>query len=237
MSAKITTLFTLFILITGSINVFAQRDSVMLSGIVYDYESREALKKATFKHNGEFVDISQDGKFQRFVKPGDTLSVRYLGYKDYIIVVPNNLDQVSYISGIFLNKNNIENSEILTVPREYKVDALATYDPMQLQGMLQNAQHNVAVAAYQATQPYEWDVHDNQKFSMTMKEMDIEYKNAIKPTQQVAISANTSLQNPKSDARISEFGKKGLERFTPISPEEEYYIKALFEAGLQEGGQ
>lgn len=237
MSAKISTFLTLFILIFGTAKVIAQRDSVMISGVVYDYESREALKKATFKHNGEFIDIAQDGKFQRFVKPGDTLAVRYLGYKDYIIVVPDDLDQVSYITGIFLNKSNIDESDVLVVPREYKVDALATYDPMQLQGMMQNAQHNIAVAAYQATQPYEWDAHENQKYSMTVRELEIEYKNAIAPTQQVGLSSSTSLQNPKGDLQLDKLSEKGMEHFTPLSPQEEYYIKTLFEAGLKEGNK
>lgn len=214
--------------------LFAQLDSAMISGVVYDYESREALKNASFKYNGEFVDISKDGKFQLYVKPNDTLAFKFLGYKDYVIIVPENLEQVSYISGVFLNKANIDNSEVLVVPRQYEVESLATYDPMQLQSMMQNAQHNVAVAAYQATQPYEWDVADNQKHSMAMKDLEIEYKNAIAPHQTVGIGTSTTIQNPGKDLKIDKYGEKGFEHFTPLTPQEEYYIKTLFEAGLQE---
>lgn len=214
--------------------LLAQRDSVMISGVVYDYETREALKNASFKHNGEFIDISAGGKFQLYVKPNDSLAFKYLGYKDYVIVVPDNLDQVSYISGVFLNKENIDDTEVLVVPREYKVESLATYDPMELQGMLQNAQHNVAVAAYQATQPYEWDAAENQKHSMAMKDLEVEYKSAIASHQMVGVGTSTTLQNPGKDLKIDKFGEKDFQQFTPLTPQEEFYIKTLFEAGLQE---
>lgn len=210
----------------------AQRDSTMISGIVYDYETREALEKASFKHNGEFVDISQDGKFQLYVKPNDTLSVKYLGYKDYIIVIPNNLDAVSYISGIFLNKAEIEASEALILPREYNVESIATFDPKEMQTLLQNAKHNVSVAAYQATQPYEWDAAQNQKFAVAMKDMEVEYKCALAPIQQVGISTSTSIQNPINDAKINKFGEKNLTQFAPITPNEEFYLKSYFEAKI-----
>ena len=215
--------------------LMSQRDSVLISGVVYDYESREALKQASFKHNGEFIDISQDGKFQLYVKPNDSLSFKYLGYKDYVLVVPDNLDQVSYISGVFLNKSNIDASEALVVPREYKVESLATYDPMQLQSMMQNAQHNLAIAAYQATQPYEWDAAQNQKYSVAMKDLEVEYKSAISPRQQVALGTSTSLQNPGKDVKINKLGEKGFLQISPLTVKEEFYIKTLFEAGLQEG--
>ncbi|MDA3853850.1 MAG: hypothetical protein PF444_06370 [Bacteroidales bacterium] len=212
----------------------AQRDSTLISGVVYDYETREALKNASFKYNGEFIDISADGKFQLYVKPNDSLAFKYLGYKDYIIVVPKDLDQVSYISGVFLNKADIDASEVLVVPREYKVESLATYDPMQLQSMMQNAQHNIAVAAYQATQPYEWDAAANQKHSMAMKDLELEYKSAIAPHQMVGISTSTTIQNPGKNLKIDNFGEKDFKHFSPLTPTEEFYIKTLFEAGLQE---
>lgn len=234
MNNLIKNTLTIFLLGISSLSLYAQRDSALISGIVYDYETREALKQASFKHNGEFVDISDDGKFQLYVKPNDSLAFKYLGYKDYVIVVPDNLEQVSYISGVFLNKTDIDESEVLVVPREYKVESLATYDPMELQSMMQNAQHNVAVAAYQATQPYEWDAAENQKHSMAMKDLEIEYKSAIAPHQTVGIGTSTTLQNPGKDLRIDKYGEKGFEQFTPLTPKEEYYIKTLFEAGLQE---
>ena len=212
----------------------AQRDSTLISGIVYDYETREALKQASFKHNGEFIDISDDGKFQLYVKPNDSLAFKYLGYKDYVIVVPEDLDQVSYISGVFLNKADISASEALVVPREYKVESLATYDPMQMQSMMQNAQHNVAVAAYQATQPYEWDAAANQKHSMAMKDLEIEYKGGIAPSQMVGIGTSTTLQNPGKDLKLDKFGEKDFKEFSPLTPKEEFYIKTLFEASLEE---
>lgn len=226
-------LLILFFLVFNFFSAIAQQDSVMVSGVVYDYESREALKNAVFKHNGEFVDISEDGHFQLYVKPEDTLSFRYLGYEDYTLVVPDELDQVSYISGVFLNKNDINASEALVVPREYKVESLATYDPMQLQGMMQNAQHNIAVAAYQATQPYEWDAHENTKNSIAMKDLELEYKNAIAPQHQVGIATSTSIQNFGKDVKLDNMGEKS-HKHSSLTPQEEYYIKTLFEAGLEE---
>jgi len=234
MSTKITASFIFLLTCLSTISLYAQRDSVMISGIVYDYETREQLSQATFKHNGEFVDISQDGKFQRYVKPGDTLAVRYSGYKDYIIIIPHDLDQVAYISGIFLNKNDIEASESLIVPREYKVNSIASFDPMEVHSLMQNAQHNLNVAAYQAKQAYEWDAEANQKYAMATKEMEIEYKHAVPPHHQLGVSTSTSLQNPASDFKIDKMGEKALKQFTPLSPQEEYYLKTLFAAILQE---
>jgi len=235
MKSSLKNILLLALLGVGLQPLMAQNDSTLISGIVYDYETREALKNASFKHNGKFVDIAEDGKFQVYVKANDSLSFKYLGYKDYVIIVPSDLDRVSYISGVFLNKADIDESESLIVPRDYKVESLATYDPLQMQSMMQNAQRNVAIAAYQATQPYEWDVEANQKHSMAMKDLEIEYKSAIAPHQMVGVSTSTTVQNPGKNIKVDKFGEKSFNTFTPLTPKEEFYIKTLFEAGLQEG--
>lgn len=226
--------FLILFLSTGIMNIMAQRDSVMISGIVYDYDSREALSNATFKHNGELIDISEDGKFQLYVKPSDSLSFRYLGYKDYVLVVPDDLDQVSYISGVFLNKTDIAGSESIIEPREYEVESLATYDPTQRKQMLENAQRTVAVASYQATQPYEWDAYANTKNSMAVKNMEVEYRGMISPAQQIAVGAVVELLNPLETVELDKRGSKSYASIDPLSPIEEFYIMTLFEARTQQ---
>jgi hypothetical protein len=222
-------------LILNSAFAFAQLDSVMISGTIYDYESREAISQATFKVNGELVDIAEDGQFQLYVKPNDTLSFRYMGYKDYVLVVPEDLEHVSYISGVFLNKEDIAGSETVVMPREYEAESLANYDPEQMEQMMNNAKHNLNVAAYQATQPYEWDAYSNTKYSLTMKETELEYKNAIASHQQVGVGVSTTLENPGGDVKIDNMGEKTLKHFTPISPKEQFLILTLFEAKVEQG--
>lgn len=221
-----------------ALNIFvmkAQRDSVMISGVIYDYETQQTLKNASFKHNGEFIDVSEDGRFQIYVKANDSLAFKYTGYDDYNFVVPENLTNVSYLSGIFLNRMSIDESETIFVPREYKVESLAAYDPTEQQQLLENAKRNVSVAAYQATQPYEWDAQENAKNAIAQKDLDIEYKGAIKPQYIVGVNASTSIQNFSDDLHLNKQGEKGYPHISPISPKEEYYIQSLFDAQVAEG--
>ena len=223
-----TPLLLSFLINLSFSSAWAQMDSVFVSGVVYDYETRETLKKANFKINDTFVELSEDGKFQCYVKPNDSLSVRFLGYDDYVFVIPNDLDKVAYISGIFLNQAEIQSSETLFLPREYNVESLATYDPLDAQRLLQNAYHNVNVAAYQAGQPRQMDAHDNVKMQMGQKEMEIEYKNAISPAQQVGFGAYSTLQNGKIG--VDKLGQKGIGFRSFVSPQEEYFLNTLFDA-------
>ncbi len=228
-----TKILVLAFLVLGLPQLSAQRDSVVISGIVYDYETGETLKKASFKHNGQFIDISEDGKFQLFVKPNDSLSFKYLGYQDYTIIVPDDLEKVAYISGIFLNKEDIEQSKSLIIPRQYTVESLATYDPTKQQKMQQNAQRNLAIAAYQATQPYEWGAHENTKYTMAKKDMEIKYKGGISPDQQLGLAAASTLSPLPSEVKIRKAGKDGLLSFMPLTPDEEHYLKVLFKASSE----
>ncbi len=214
--------------------IIAQCDSVVISGVVYDYETREALKNATFKHNNEIVDISTDGKFQISVKAGDSLSVRYTGYENYIIIIPNDLQDVAYISGIFLNKQEVQNSDVLIIPRHYDAKSVACFDPTEISTLMRNAKHNLSIAAYQAGQSYEWDASDNQKHTMAMKTMEVEYKCAVAPTQQVAIYSSMTLEEGLKSAKIEKYENKAYGINAPITPQEEFYITTLFEAKEKE---
>lgn len=220
----------LFWLITIAI-AQAQMDSVMISGVIYDYETQETLKNASFKHNGEFIDVAEDGTFQLYVKADDSLSFKYTGYKDYVVIIPKDLDHVSYISGVFLNKESIAESKAIVVPREYKVESLATYDPMERKQLMANAQKNIAIASYQASQPYEMDATDNARYSIDQKHMEIEYKGSIAPNQMIGAGIQSSLADPFNTVELDKQGEKGR-NIQPLSTQEVQYIKALFESEL-----
>lgn len=225
----------LFIILLLPFVCHAQSDSIFITGKVYDYETQKPLKNAVFKHNGEFVNLTENGDFQCYVKPGDTLAFRYEGHKDYEVVIDDDLEKVAYISGIFLNKEDLISSKYILQPRLHNARSFASYDPLEMDRMMKNAQHTLAIAAYQAGQEREWNVSDNQKHAMNQKEMDIEYKAAIKPSSQVGLGLKTNLLTPLSSITLEKQGLKELPQIKHLTKDEEFYVMTLFNALIHNG--
>lgn len=223
-----TTLITLFTLWISILNINAQADSVFITGKVYDYNTQEILGNAIFIHNGDLVKLSDEGDFNRYIKPGDTLSFRYTGHENYTIIVDEDLDKLSYITGIFLNQQEVTASDFILKPRLHNAKSFASYDPLAMEQMMKNAQHTVDVASYQANQAHEWDAHDNQKYSMSLKEEAIEYKAAIAPSQQIGATGTASIYDPIKTMQLKQKINAQIQKEKTLTAEEEFYLKTLF---------
>ena len=221
-------IFSLMLIFVGITSLKAQVDSVFLSGKIYDYETQEILKAATFIHNGEVKKLSDNGDFNCYIKAGDTLSFRYTGHENYTIIVGDDLEKMTYISGIFLNQQAINHSEFILKPRLHNAKSFANYDPLKLEQMMNNAKHTLDIANYQSKRAQEWDAYDNQKYTMQQKEEAIEYKSAIGPSQQARISSTAYLYDPLNTWKLKrELATK--KKMTPqLSAAEELYLKTLF---------
>lgn len=220
----------LFLLLLLPLVSHAQSDSIFITGKVYDYETQKPLKNAVFKHNGELIKLTDNGDFQCYVKTGDTLAFRYVGHKDYEIIIDNDLEKTAYISGVFLNKEDLISSKHILQPRLNNAKSFASYDPLEMERNMKNAQHTLSIAAYQAGQDREWDVSDNQKYAMNQKEMDIEYKAAIKPSSQVGLGLKTNLLTPLSSITLEKQGLRELPQIKRLTKDEEFYVITLFKA-------
>lgn len=225
---KPITLFVFLLLSSISFLAKAQNDSVFITGKVYDYESQETLKKAIFIHNNQITNLKEDGSFACYVKKGDTLSFRYTGHDNYTIIVDENLDKLSYISGIFLNQQEIDASSFILKPRLHNAKSFASYDPLQMEQMMNNARRTITVASYQANKAREWDAQDNQKYSMTQKEVELEYKNAIAPAQQVGVDTRASIYDPIATLEIQKKINAKIPEEKELSADEDFYLRTLF---------
>ena len=126
-----------------------KKTKIFITGGVYDSETKEPLSNARFTiHKSENYSTQSNGKFSLFGHPGDTISYRYLGYKEMHVIIPDTLKEMEYLMGIFMPKDTFLIPEIVIFPRIEVYPSIVKTVKMDEQ-MINQAQRNVNKAAIQ----------------------------------------------------------------------------------------
>ena len=175
-------LISTMVFMTASGQVNAQKKiKIFITGAVYDNETKEPLTNAHFTiHKSEHYSTLSNGKFSLFGNPGDTISYRYLGYKEMRVVIPDTLKSFEYLMGVFMPKDTILIPEVVIFPRIDTYPSIITKvsdDPQ----MVNQAQKNVDKATLQGlTQPVKnYDAEMNAKKTLRGYEMKAQYKGLL----------------------------------------------------------
>jgi len=159
----------------------AKKNKIFITGAVYDSETREPLSNARFSlHRSESYATQANGKFSLYGLPGDTISYRYLGYKEMHVVIPDTLKEMEYLMGVFMPKDTILIPEIVIFPRIEVYPSIVTEVKID-DKMINQAQKNVNKAAFQGlTQPAKsYDADMNAKKTLRGYEMKAQYKGLL----------------------------------------------------------
>jgi hypothetical protein len=159
-------LLSSMVIIPASAQDNAQKKlKIFITGAVYDNETKEPLSNAHFTiHQSENYATFSNGKFSLFGNPGDTISYRYIGYKEMKVVIPDTLKSMEYLMGVFMPKDTIHIPEVVIFPRIDDYPSIITKVGDNPQ-MINQAQKNVDKATFQGlTQPVKhYDAEMNAK--------------------------------------------------------------------------
>ena len=178
--------------ISGQVNTL-KRSKIFITGAVYDSETKEPLTNAHFTiHKSENYSTFSNGKFSLFGNPGDTISYRYLGYKEMKVIIPDTLKQLEYLMGVFMPKDTILIPEIVIFPRVDSYPSIVKEVKISEQ-MINQAQKNVDKATEQGlTQPVKkYDADMNARKTLRGYEMHAQNKGLlVSPENSVGISTS-----------------------------------------------
>jgi hypothetical protein len=194
-------LVVLMLTMTYALSVNAQvnkaiKNKIFITGAVYDSETKEPLSNAQFNiRKSEIFTTFSKGKFSLYGNPGDTISYRYLGYKEMKVVIPDTLKQLEYLMGVFMPKDTILIPEIVIFPRIESYPSIVT-DVKDNAEMINQAQINVNKATVQGltTNVGAYNADMNAKMTLRNYEMKAQHNGLlVTPENSVGIS-NTSYQ-------------------------------------------
>lgn len=186
MKLKSIILFTILFSSMMIISVSGQENAskkikIFITGAVYDSETKEPLSDTHFTlHKSEIYSTRSNGKFSFFGNPGDTISYRYIGYKEMKVVIPDTLKEMEYLMGVFMPKDTILIPEIIIFPRIDSYPSIVTAVKVN-EEMINQAQKNVNKATIQGlTQPAKnYNAEMNAKNTFRGYEMKAQYKGLL----------------------------------------------------------
>jgi hypothetical protein len=174
-------LFPLLVTVSSGQENKLKKSKIFITGAVYDSETKEPLTNARFTiHKLENYSTLSNGKFSLFGNPGDTISYKYLGYKDMRVIIPDTLKELEYLMGVFMPKDTILMPEVVIFPRIDDYPSIVNEVRVNEQ-MINQAQRNVNKATIQGlTQSAtNYDAEMNAKKTMRGYEMKAQNKGLL----------------------------------------------------------
>jgi hypothetical protein len=232
-------ILTIFILTGARLTGKAQektntgKQPVFVTGVVLDRNDMKPLPETVFMINHRNSTITgDDGKFSFWGAPGDTITARYIGYKEVNMVVPDTLTASEYLMGVFMSPDTVQIKEVIIFPRNYNLMSEMKQLPVD-EKMLMNAQKNVDLGTMQGlTQaPKKYDADMNTRNTMRKYQMQAEYKGMkVNPSNSVGIS--TAAISPSNFLYGKPILHRGKLRKQVISNNEQEVIIGRYQAYL-----
>lgn len=154
--------------------VSAQRvfvaDTITFSGIIINAETDRPMSDVTCHHGNRGTLSNSDGLFTIRVRRQDSVSFTYVGFKPYVVVVPDSLTDKEYMLGIFMTPDTLMLSEAIIVRRFGE----------ERRQKLMHARNNMAGVMKQAYAPVkEMDADMNQRMMVNQYARSVEMRGHV----------------------------------------------------------
>jgi hypothetical protein len=124
---------------------------ILFHGLIMDAETLVPISNAQIFINREFAFIGgEDGSFTVNVHSRDSVLFRRLGYKPETMFISDTLKGREFIAGIYMNSDTLKIGEVVILPRYRNLRSEILNSNNTTPEIVENAQYNVAVTAYQA---------------------------------------------------------------------------------------
>ncbi|GET32225.1 hypothetical protein PbJCM13498_10880 [Prolixibacter bellariivorans] len=236
---KKSIILTILILVGTHLTGVAQENKtdgkqpIFVTGVVFDRKEMKPLPETVFLINHRHgATTDANGKFSFWGAPGDTITARYVGYKEVDMVVPDTLSASEYLMGVFMSPDTVQIKEVVIFPRNYNLMSEMKQLPVD-ERMLQNAQQNVDMGTVQGlTQaPKTYDADMNARNTMRKYQMEAEYK-GMKVNPGNSLSISTSALGPLNFLYGKPILHKGKLKKQIISSNEQDVVVGRYQAYL-----
>lgn len=146
-------------------------DSIVFSGIVINQVSSLPLSDVTCRYGSKWGTISDEtGRFCIQTVRGDTIRFTHVGFKPYVVVIPDSLLEREYMLGVFMSPDTLHLTEALILKR---------WKPSSRENWV-NARNNMSGILRQAYAPVdEMDAGMNQRMMIEDYARSIEMKGHV----------------------------------------------------------
>ncbi|OFY61066.1 MAG: hypothetical protein A2V50_06875 [Bacteroidetes bacterium RBG_19FT_COMBO_42_10] len=123
---------------------------ILFHGLVLDANSLNPLPGSQIMINSSFSSISDDeGKFAFYVRRGDTVIFRMLGYKSTVLNIRDTLTGREFVAGIYMNADTLSIGEVVIIPRYSNLRSEMFSSRPETNFAIENAKYNLEVSSYQ----------------------------------------------------------------------------------------
>jgi hypothetical protein len=162
-----------------------RKDTILLSGIVFDADSSKPLGNVNILLKKKPVNVSdRNGYFEVWVSKGDTVFFSYLGFKEGRIIMPPGLTNPEYFTSVALSRETVTLKEVEVFPWPKTSLRQALINTNVEDKNLTNAQRNLNIANYEAlsTTSATWTKDQIQRYyieQFTMQVTSNDKRNAL----------------------------------------------------------
>lgn len=219
--------FLFLIIFTLSSIANEQPDSLLFTGQIFNSDDLKPIEGAVFSIHNRHFQTGTNASFRFVAAIGDTVIFSHLGYQNYTLKLTDTLQNNEYLAGVFLSRKTYQLSEVLVVPRQYKVETLVATDPISSKDM-ESAKKNIAYSARMGLVPLAtWDAAANQQYVMQKHTTEIRYKTQVAPSQTLGVSTTTTVPGVRN-ALLKEMNvSKDL---GSITTQETFFLTTAFDA-------
>jgi hypothetical protein len=127
-----------------------KRDRILFRGMVIDASTYTPVPNTQILINNIFSSLcGEDGTFSFFAYKKDTIIFSNLGYKSKQLFVSDTLNEIEFITGIYLTRDTMSIGEVVIIPRHINLKSEILNARSNMPETFNNARYNVAVSAYQ----------------------------------------------------------------------------------------
>jgi hypothetical protein len=171
------------------------RDSILLTGIVFDADSAKPLSNVNIARHSTGTVTDRNGYFEISAGQGDTVVFTFVGFREARLVMPAKLNGKEYYTSVALSRNviSLKEVEVFPWPKEAFKQALLT-TPVPDRN-LENAQRNLNITTYEAmTNPKtSWSNEDIQRYYLNQFSYKVTSKDRTNALQAGVITPVTPL--------------------------------------------
>jgi hypothetical protein len=171
-----------------------QNGPVLFHGVIFDASTRQPLPEAHYIIGGRIAGAADTrGMFSLYAHRNDTIMFSCIGYRHFLMTVPDSLPGKEYTTGVYLTTDTTMIPAVVIIPRLGNLRAeIMAERPAASQDMI-NATNNLRMAVYQGltTAPELGDPSTNYEILRQRQRMEAYEKGQIPSDRMVGLSPFT----------------------------------------------
>ncbi len=216
-----TVLILLFVFLsTNLLGQLVEKDSIMFRGVVFN-EKNEPMPNAHILINTQKGTLtSPEGFFNIRVNANDSVKFSYMGYKSISFMVPDTLQRMGYITGVFMKRDTLSLPEVVVLPWLNKQQFRQAFvNNSHLTKQEAHAKANLSQVSGQASNRYGYMQSSGVELQQKQFTNQQQYKGLISPDDMVSVGIpaaigliyNLATRKRAKEAEIKQVKKRLLE--------------------------